>query len=212
MKNQSSQAENAKERLLETAERLFAEKGYNDVSIRDITQTAECNVAAVNYYFGNKENLYYDVFRKRIIPKMADLHDQIEAHIANHEPVTLEIVIRAFVTISIKNNILNNNDDVFQRLINSERYRPTKAKNIIVNEALVPFYENLMDLFRPHFPEGMSESKIKLNILSILGMVLYFSHSQLSVTRFIQTEYKVAFINELIEHTVAFALHGLNGI
>jgi hypothetical protein len=48
-------ADNTKERLLAMAERLFAEKGYDGVSVREITHCAECNLAAINYYFGNKK-------------------------------------------------------------------------------------------------------------------------------------------------------------
>ena len=203
--------ENTKERLLETSEKLFADKGYNGVTIRDITRSAECNVAAVNYYFGNKENLYFDVIRQRIIPKMTDLRTQIDDFLAGYEKITLETVIRALVMVFLKNNILTKPDEVFHRLVNSEGLFSAKAKEIIVNDALVPFYDNLMDLFRPYFPPEMSESKIKLHFLSILAMIFYFSHSPLSVTRFTRQDYDDHFKNQLIEHMVAFALHGLKG-
>ena len=50
-----------KERILDTAEVLFAQKGYQAVGVREITSAAKCNLAAVNYHFGNKENLYLEV-------------------------------------------------------------------------------------------------------------------------------------------------------
>jgi AcrR family transcriptional regulator len=49
--------------LLETAGKLFARKGFAGTSIRDIATEAEVNVAAVNYHFKTKENLYAEVFR-----------------------------------------------------------------------------------------------------------------------------------------------------
>lgn len=55
-----------RERILDAAERLFAERGYSATSIREITGGAACNVAAVNYYFGGKRNLYREVFRRRL--------------------------------------------------------------------------------------------------------------------------------------------------
>ncbi len=54
----------SRERLLDAAERLFADRGYAAASVREITAAARCNVAAVNYYFGGKENLYREVFRR----------------------------------------------------------------------------------------------------------------------------------------------------
>jgi AcrR family transcriptional regulator len=53
-----------KERILDTAEVLFAQKGYRAVSVREITSAARCNLAAVNYHFGKKENLYLEPCRR----------------------------------------------------------------------------------------------------------------------------------------------------
>jgi len=47
-----------RERLLDAAEKLFCQKGFEGTSIRDITAEAGCNIAAVNYHFGGKEKLY----------------------------------------------------------------------------------------------------------------------------------------------------------
>ena len=58
-----------RERVLDEAETLFAQKGYHAVSVREITTAAECNLAAVNYHFGNKQNLYLEVFRERWFPR-----------------------------------------------------------------------------------------------------------------------------------------------
>jgi len=55
-----------RERLLDAAEELFAAKGFVGASIRDITTAAECNLAAVNYHFGGKSDLYREVFRRRL--------------------------------------------------------------------------------------------------------------------------------------------------
>jgi AcrR family transcriptional regulator len=54
-----------RERLLDTAERLFAERGFAATSVRDITDGAGANLGAVNYYFRSKDNLYVEVFIRR---------------------------------------------------------------------------------------------------------------------------------------------------
>lgn len=51
-----------KEKILQTANRLFAKYGFGSTSIRDIATEAEVNLAAVNYHFKNKDNLYWEVF------------------------------------------------------------------------------------------------------------------------------------------------------
>jgi AcrR family transcriptional regulator len=54
--------------LLDTAEYLFARWGYAAVSIRDVTSVVRMRVANVSYYFGSKQNLYYEVLRRRAEP------------------------------------------------------------------------------------------------------------------------------------------------
>ena len=55
-----------RERILDAAERLFMENGYEATSMRSITGAAEVNLAAVNYHFGSKEALLREVFRRRL--------------------------------------------------------------------------------------------------------------------------------------------------
>ena len=54
-----------REILLNVAEELFSEHGYDGVSVRDITEQAGTRLASINYYFGAKENLYVDVILRR---------------------------------------------------------------------------------------------------------------------------------------------------
>src|SRR5437867_9871166 len=53
-----------KEHLLEVAGQVFAEKGYEEASVRDICTKAGVNVAAVNYHFGGKEKLYVEAVKR----------------------------------------------------------------------------------------------------------------------------------------------------
>lgn len=50
--------ENSKHRILETATKLFAQKGFDGVSIREICKEADINVCMISYYFGGKKELY----------------------------------------------------------------------------------------------------------------------------------------------------------
>jgi len=55
-----------RERILDAAEHLFMEHGYDGTSMRQITGDAAVNLAAVNYHFGSKESLMQEVFRRRL--------------------------------------------------------------------------------------------------------------------------------------------------
>ncbi len=72
-----------KERLLDAAEELFAAKGFAEVSVRELAAAAGANVAAVNYHFQGKENLFQEVIirrfsiqRDRTLNGLQDLLDQ----------------------------------------------------------------------------------------------------------------------------------------
>jgi AcrR family transcriptional regulator len=56
----------SKERIKQTAIKLFARKGYNETTVRDIVRTAEINISMVSYYFGGKEGILEDIIETTI--------------------------------------------------------------------------------------------------------------------------------------------------
>jgi len=90
---------NTKERILDTAERLFAAQGYAATSLRSIIAEAGVNLAAVHYHFHSKEALLEAVILRRSLPanqaRLA-LLDRFEKE-AGGNPIPLEKVIEAFV-------------------------------------------------------------------------------------------------------------------
>jgi AcrR family transcriptional regulator len=85
-----------RQRLLDAGERLFAEHGWNGVGIRAIAAAADVSLAALNYHFGEKENLLAEIFAARAAPIAAErmrlLHD-----IQASGRATLESIIEAFL-------------------------------------------------------------------------------------------------------------------
>lgn len=62
--NETRELDSTAEKIVQAAERLFAEKGYAAVSVRQITKAAGIsNVGAVSYYFGGKRELYLHILR-----------------------------------------------------------------------------------------------------------------------------------------------------
>jgi AcrR family transcriptional regulator len=68
-----------KQRLLDVTERLCAERGFEAVSVRDITGAAEANVAAVNYHFGSRETLISLVVTHQLGPVLKERLARLEA-------------------------------------------------------------------------------------------------------------------------------------
>ncbi len=68
-----------KDRLLDTAEALFMEHGFEATSLRSITAAAGVNLAAVNYHFGSKEELFETVLTRRLDPMNQERLDLLTA-------------------------------------------------------------------------------------------------------------------------------------
>ena len=92
-------AAETKERILDVAERLFADFGFPVTSLRDITHEAGVNLAAVNYHFGSKQALLAAVLERRVRPindRRLALLDELEKAAGSTSP-ELEDILRAFL-------------------------------------------------------------------------------------------------------------------
>lgn len=88
-----------KQRLIEAAEVLFADEGFEKVSVRDITQRANANVAAVNYHFGSREGLVEVVTSRYMNPVNEERIARLDAleRRSGGKPLALEEIIEAFI-------------------------------------------------------------------------------------------------------------------
>src|SRR5450830_406827 len=81
----------ARQRLLDAGLALFAAHGYAETSTREIALTAQVNVAAISYYFGDKEGLYRAVYND---PR----HNLLDATALTQAGPDIEAALRAFLT------------------------------------------------------------------------------------------------------------------
>src|SRR5881398_848361 len=91
-------------RILDAAEELFMQHGFEGTSMRVLTAKAGVNLAAVNYHFGSKDALIEALFRRKLDPmnaaRVAEL-DRLDAE-AGARPLSPEAIIRAFVGPSLR--------------------------------------------------------------------------------------------------------------
>ncbi len=101
-------SEETKRKIISAANALFAEKGFEAVSLREITALAGANVAAVNYHFGNKEQLIDEVIVQHVLPvieeRMRLLKDSKKS--SNGKPISIESILNAFIRpfLTVMNN------------------------------------------------------------------------------------------------------------
>ena len=93
-------AADTRTRILDAAEVLFAEEGFETVTLRHITTDADVNLASVNYHFGSKEALIDEVIVRRLQPINEWRLRLLDQRVAESpdEPLSLESLVDCFVT------------------------------------------------------------------------------------------------------------------
>jgi len=90
-------SDTTRQRILDTAERLFADQGFHATTLRQITSEAEVNLAAVNYHHGSKDALILAVFQRRLDRLNSMRLKRLDAALAAGDPPELEQILEAFI-------------------------------------------------------------------------------------------------------------------
>lgn len=161
-----------KERILEAAEELFAEKGFEGTSVRDIAQKAEINLAMISYYFGSKEKLLESLILYRY-SYSAGLLEELNQDTTLDPMEKMERVIEFYVDRVMSNHRFHNIIGRQISLISDK-----KLQDLMVDIKL----QNL-ELVRRIIQEGQKrqifqEVDIELTMSSIMGTI-----SQLTLSK-----------------------------
>jgi AcrR family transcriptional regulator len=87
----------SREKLLQSAKVLFAEKGFRGVSVREIAARAGVNSALVGYYFGGKQALFNEVYRSYAQPLARERMKMLSALTAKKQKPSVEDVLEAWL-------------------------------------------------------------------------------------------------------------------
>ncbi len=198
-----------RERLLNEAEVQFAQKGYREVSIRDITNAVHCNLAAVNYHFGNKKNLYLEVFLTRWMPRARRVRESFMKSYAAQGPASPSTVVKALAQAFLEGPLTDEERVRHAQLMAREMAQPSEAFEVVAERVIRPFFEELADKLRPFLPAGLGHEGLMLNVLSIFAQVLYFNFARIAVSTIVGRKYDPEFRAQLMDHIINFSLHGL---
>jgi AcrR family transcriptional regulator len=148
-----------RDRLLNEAEKLFADHGFDGVSVRDITKAAGVDVALANYHFGSKLQLFDAVFQRRAATVNARrilLLDDVLDGAAPNSP-TLESVIGAF-TWPVAEVMIEGGDGgrAYGRLVAHVNNNPKLAR-VAMTRYFDPVVRRFMDVLRKILPDCREE-------------------------------------------------------
>jgi AcrR family transcriptional regulator len=200
------------DRLLDAAEELFARKGYAAASVRDITAAAGCNLAAVNYHFSGKRNLYREVLRRRLGALRKQRLAAVEAASRSAGDVAdLAATLRAFAHAFLEPLREDPAGRDPLRLMLREIVDPLLPPDFFRTELIVPVNRALTEVVTRVAPE-LSERQVRLCVQSFLGQLLHNIHAQ-RVAATSAAEADDPFTHaELAEHVVRFTVAAIEGM
>ena len=205
---ENNQNDATRERLLDAAEKLFAQKGYDAVSVREITSAAGSNLAAVNYHFGSKENLYLEVFQQRWRTR-AQRMLQPMMELAQQPKVSADQVVRTLATCFLKGPLTPEERLRHSQLIMREMSSPGETFKLLGEGVLKPLLIHGVEMLKRALPHGQDEERLRLIALSIFAQVIYFNFARPVVSLITGHEYDSEFVEQIIEHITDFTLRGL---
>jgi AcrR family transcriptional regulator len=199
-------ADPVRHRLLDAAEKLFCEKGFEGTSVRDLTSEANCNVAAVNYYFGGKDKLYIEMFRRQMQAIIELQSETIEKNLAGPNP-TLEDFLRAVITGPLRSAYEKQTRGQVMRLMVREVLSKSDTSDKICDDFRAQMMDKTVAALMRLIP-GMDLQQAKLAFSSIESLKL---HPFLFMEQYSRMIDGFTF-ERLIDHLVGFASAGIRSL
>ena len=201
--------EDTRSRLLDAAGELFAERGFDATNVRDITSLAKTNVAAVNYHFGSKEELYIEAVRRAA--RSCDAGAPMPTWPEETPPERrLRDFIRAFLE-----RVLRSDSPAWHRLLifrEVAQPRPGACEEF-VRDFVRPTFGVLLGILREMVPANVEGRKLHLLGGSIVGQCLHYHHSRHIIRLLVgPEEFEGYDIEELTDHLWGFSVAALRGL
>src|SRR5260370_24522023 len=158
-------------KLLRAARRMFAQRGYQATTVRDICASAGANVALVTYYFGGKKGLYMAVLRD-FMEQSSHLENVRSALDRNAPP---EEIIRSVVKARLRGLCPGVLADQQSRILMHELAQPTPALTRVINDLSRPIYERMLALAGGMIGLPAHHEKTRLRGHSVMGQMIVYA-------------------------------------
>lgn len=154
-------------KLIEAATVLFAEKGFAEVSIRELSKAAQVNSALIAYYFGGKDGLYQAVVEEYL--------QQIEERMT--KIVTLDLDPLDKLTGFINNlAVIHREMPYLRKFLSRELINPTPAIEHAIKKYIGRFYQMVLGILTEAVDEGVVRNDLILNLvpITVAGMIHFY--------------------------------------
>lgn len=182
------------QQILQAAETLFLEKGFDSTSTTDIAKCAGCNQALVHYYFRTKENLFQRIFTEKVNLMLTYITPNPE------ETVDFECALNRFIDCYFEMLTKNPNILFFliKELIMSEVRRNWIRKMLMEDAQYLHFYYAWDKMVKAEIESGrlrqIETMELTLNVISLIAFTFvslplyrdFFEQDQLEIDFYLQ--------------------------
>jgi AcrR family transcriptional regulator len=199
-------------RLLDAGEELFAEYGFEGTSARQLTQKAHCNLAAINYYFGGKFELYSEVITRKMKylreRRIAMINKVIEE---KGDQLTLKELITVFAESFVEPLAREAGGRRFLKMCGWEMLNPKISKEKFFEEMIKPVSQHLLTGFAKVCP-NLPKEKALLCIGSIVAQLMHSIQMDELFAEVKNQELAAFSLPQRIEHIIEFSHRAICGL
>ena len=198
-------------RILDAAEVLFAEKGFSETSLRQITSKASVNLAAVNYHFGSKKELIQAVFARFTNPFTHNLRESIEKTLARKDAVSLDELLKIITSALVEVSVGGDKSlSVFMRLLSLAYTQSQGHLRKYLEQQYSTEFRLFMRLMRKATPQLTKEERF-WRMQFMLGAVTFTMSSPEALGSILQDKDGVVAPAEgIVEQIVPFLAAGIS--
>lgn len=193
-------------KLLDAAGEIFAEKGYEAATIREICSRAGMNVAAVNYHFGDKEKLFVEAIRAAECAGGAPLNFSWPVGMSPAEK------LRAYIQRMVHDMLDQHRPSWHAKLLMRAMLEPNEACEALVCEHIRPKFVLLEQVIEEIVPGRLTPRELHRYAFSVVAQCLIYRF-QRPVGRLLvgddEFQALASNLDQLADHITQFTLYGL---
>lgn len=193
--------QDTRRKLMHAAGEIFAERGFHKATVREITDRAGVNVAAVNYHFRDKAELY------RAVLKECHCRSETMGGPMPLEGDTAEDRLRCYIDAFL-HRLLNPNRPKWHGLLMArEMTQPTDALDDLIEECIRPCSRDLESVITELTGGKLSKDREWMLAFSVVSQCLFYLHDRPLIERlYPKLAIQPPTIEQLVEHIHAFSL------
>lgn len=205
-KRENSSLIDTRTRILQAAAEIFADIGFEKATVRAICDRASVNVAAINYHFRDKENLYLEVLKhcKSIAFQQYPLGNEAAK---SDSP---ELRLRAFIHFFFSCILDQGPASLFGRLVSREYVEPTFALDMLVENTMRPTFVLLSEVVAELLGQKATEMNIRMCCASVVSQCVFYLFARHALNRLFPNEqFPGDHLETVIDHVTRFSLAAL---